>query len=118
MKDVERQLRKEIKEIKELKSVYDKHIFDESNEFYEGQIIGLRTALDLVKKANKEARVGVMDKIAFDYELGNAADGNEIYPSVEDMIKYDPHMRAFDNCKCGIVRVRVYLDKIIKKEKY
>lgn len=50
--------------------------------------------------------IGYMCKVAFDHELGNAADGVKVYPSVEMLLKY--HKPGKD---CGIVKVEVrYLE--------
>jgi len=53
--------------------------------------------------------VGYMDKVDFDYELGEAIDGNKIFPSVEALTKHKPCTRS-----CGIVKVEVRLKEVIQ----
>ena len=50
--------------------------------------------------------IGYMCAIDYDYELGRAAGGNTIYPSVEDLKKNHSMWE-----ECGIVEVKVILVK-------
>ena len=54
--------------------------------------------------------LGYMCRTDFDWELGMAADGNKIFPSVKALKHYRKCVKG-----CGIVRVRVTLDKVITK---
>ena len=53
---------------------------------------------------------GYMCKIDFDFELGAAADGNKVYPSVNALSK--GHDCADD---CGIVEVEVKLVRVVSE---
>lgn len=53
--------------------------------------------------------IGYMDKVDFDYELGEAIDGNKVFPSLEALKKYKPCTRS-----CGIVKVEVRLKEVIQ----
>ena len=50
--------------------------------------------------------------IDFDHELGEAWGGSKVYSSIEDI-------KEHHNCceSCGIVKVKVYYNKTIKKQK-
>ena len=53
-------------------------------------------------------RIGYMDKTDFDYEVGEARGGNNIYPSMQDTKRCQP---CSENC--GIVKVEVkYLETV------
>lgn len=54
--------------------------------------------------------VGYMCKTDFVWELGGAAGGNVVYPSVRDLKRQRPCTK-----ECGIVEVRVRLAKIIEE---
>ena len=60
----------------------------------------------------KRSVVGYMCKIDFDHELGEASDGNRVYPSLACL-------KAARGCWgiCGIVQVCVSLVKVIRKGK-
>lgn len=49
-------------------------------------------------------------KIDWDFELGNACDGNKIYPSIENLKKYHDCWE-----ECGIVEVTVAFSKEIEE---
>ena len=51
-----------------------------------------------------------MDKVDFDEELGNALDGNKVFPSIEDLKEAKPCTR-----QCGIVEVEVILKRVIQE---
>jgi len=57
----------------------------------------------------KRTVIGYMDKVDFDHELGEAIDGNKVFPSVEALRKYKPCCRS-----CGIVEVEVRLKEVIQ----
>jgi len=57
-----------------------------------------------------ELRVGYMNKVGFDEELGNALTGNKIFPSIESLEKSDPGVTT-----CGIVEVEVRLRQVIQE---
>ena len=52
-----------------------------------------------------------MCKIDFDYELGNAAGGNTVYPSLKDLKKNHKCWK-----ECGIVQVEVKKIRTVAKE--
>lgn len=54
-----------------------------------------------------------MDKVDFDHELGEAAGGNRIYPSKEDLVRCQPC-----TAECGVVKVEVRLLKVIQEENF
>ena len=56
----------------------------------------------------KRIVIGFMDKVDFDEELGNAIDGNKIFPSIDALKKFKPCVRS-----CGIVKVEVRLKEVI-----
>ena len=60
-------------------------------------------------------RRGFMCKVDFDHELGDAAGGIRVYPSVEDL------QRCKKCCQedggCGIVEVEVTVTKVVRKDK-
>lgn len=57
--------------------------------------------------------IGYMCKTDWDFELGNALDGNKIYPSQGSLL-------ANRSCiaECGMVEVEVRLRKVIQKEDF
>ena len=61
----------------------------------------------------EEPKIGYMCKIDFDYEVGNAAGGNPIHPSIEDLRRSHDYVDS-----CGIVEVEVVLRKVIKETEF
>jgi len=59
-----------------------------------------------------EVRVGYMCKVDYDWELGEALGGSVVYPSIKDLQRKE---KAHDHC--GIVKVKVTLEEVVKKEK-
>lgn len=57
-------------------------------------------------------RIGYMDKIDYDHELGNAAKGSIVYPSIESL-RENKHCVA----ECGIVKVKVELLEVVDETK-
>lgn len=55
-----------------------------------------------------------MNKIGWDEELGQAMDGNKLYPSIETLIEADPGVDAI----YGIVEVEVRLKRIVKESDF
>lgn len=57
-------------------------------------------------------RTGYMCATDFNYELGHAKGGTEVYPSLDNL-------RINRNCikECGIVKVTVKVDKIVTRGK-
>ena len=55
--------------------------------------------------------VGYMDKVDFDYHLGNDLHGATIYPSVGALRECKPCVKS-----CGIVSVEVRLKEVIQEE--
>lgn len=53
-----------------------------------------------------------MDKVDWDYEVGAAMGGNRVYPSIEDLKRYQPCCED-----CGIVEVEMRLKQVIDKGK-
>lgn len=60
----------------------------------------------------KEPRFGYMCKVDFDWELGEALGGSTIYPNLKD---FKEHVKCHDHC--GIVKVRITEEKVVKKER-
>lgn len=60
-----------------------------------------------------ETKYGYMCKVDFDFELGEVSSGNLIFPSVEDLKK---NMKCVSSC--GIVKVKVELEEVIKEGNY
>jgi len=58
----------------------------------------------------KLPRVGYMCGTDFDHELGNASDGNTIYPSVDALKR---HNKCVD--ECGVVEVEVRYKRTIEQ---
>ena len=56
---------------------------------------------------------GFMDKVDYTEELGNAMDGNRIFPSIEALREAKPCTE-----QCGIVEVRVSLVRVIQESDY
>ena len=75
-------------------------------DFAEGYHWGVKYALT--------RKVGYMDKIDFDYELGLALGGSQIFPSEQDLRENTKH----DLTECGIVKVEVTLLEVIQEEDY
>ncbi len=59
---------------------------------------------------SKNYKIGFMCKVDYDLELENSPDGNEVYPTVLSLKRN----RKCVN-ECGYVKVKIYLDKVIKK---
>lgn len=57
--------------------------------------------------------IGYMCGTDFQHELGIASDGNKIYPSVENLKQ---HKKCWE--ECGIVEVKVTLNKVIVEEDF
>jgi hypothetical protein len=53
---------------------------------------------------------GYMCKTDWECELGNAYDGNKVFPSIKALKE---HYRCVD--ECGIVKVQVRLLRVVKK---
>lgn len=62
----------------------------------------------LTKK--KKPIVGYMCKTDFDHELGNARNGNIVYPTIESLKEH-----RSCTAECGIVSVIVTLEEVIQK---
>ena len=58
---------------------------------------------------SEKVRIGYMCKVDFDFELGEALGGNEIFPSVEDLKE---HRKCTD--ECGVVEVEVRLRAVVE----
>jgi hypothetical protein len=56
---------------------------------------------------------GYMDKVDWDYEIGGAAGGNKVFPSIDDLEYCKPCVQS-----CGIVEVQVKLKRIIKESDF
>lgn len=54
-----------------------------------------------------------MDLVDFYHELGEASDGNRLFPSIKDLKTY---YKCVD--ECGIVEVEVRLKRVVKKSNY
>lgn len=52
--------------------------------------------------------IGYMCKVDFDEELGNAAGGNTVYPTIEDLREHRGCVKD-----CGIVEVEVTLKRVV-----
>lgn len=63
-----------------------------------------------MRKVRKRVVTGYMDKVDFDEELGNAIDGNKVFPSLKALKKYKPCTK-----QCGIVKVEVRLKEVIRE---
>jgi hypothetical protein len=57
--------------------------------------------------------IGYMCKVDYECELGAAAGGNVVYPTVEDLKE---RRRCVD--ECGIVKVAVSLVEVVQEENY
>lgn len=60
-----------------------------------------------------ELRVGYMDKVDFDYEIGNAKGGNKVFPSIKDLKENKPCTK-----ECGIVEVEIRLRRVVEKGRH
>lgn len=60
----------------------------------------------------RKAKYGYMCKTDWDWELGEAPGGVEIYIDIDDLRK---HRSCVDSC--GIVKVKVQLEEIVQSEK-
>lgn len=67
--------------------------------------------LKRTKKIRTPSVVGYMCSVDFDYELGKAAGGVEVYKSVNDLKK---HRHCVD-AECGIYEVIVERKKVLKE---
>lgn len=54
--------------------------------------------------------IGYMCQTNFHFELGEAPDGCMIYPTPEDLKRYEPCVTS-----CGIVKVSVTLEEVVDK---
>jgi len=62
----------------------------------------------------KDTRTGFMCMTDFDHELGDAAGGNRVYPSVEDL--QANKICCTDKHTCGIVEVEVKVVKVLRED--
>ena len=60
-----------------------------------------------------DLRVGYMDKVDFDHELGNAMGGNTVFPSIDDLEENKPCTES-----CGIVEVEIRLRRVIRESDF
>ncbi len=60
----------------------------------------------------KKYKIGYMCQVDFDFELGEAMAGTSVYSSKKDL----KENRKCVN-ECGIVRVKIQLDKVVQKGK-
>ena len=58
----------------------------------------------------KSEATGYMCLIDWEHEIGHATYGNRIFPSVRDLEREHPSVQS-----CGIVRVKITLDEVIRK---
>lgn len=58
-------------------------------------------------------KIVYMDKVDFDYELGEALGGNRVYPSIEDLKKHHSCVKS-----CGIVKVKISLEEVIQESDF
>jgi hypothetical protein len=66
--------------------------------------------IEKVKNMNEERTVtGYMCKVDWDFEIGNASDGNKVFPSVANLKE---HLKCTD--ECGIVEVEVRLKRVMQ----
>jgi len=61
-------------------------------------------------RKNEDFRIGYMDAVDFNFELGEAWGGNIIYPSVKNLKSSHKYVHL-----CGIVKVKVVLLKHVMK---
>lgn len=54
-----------------------------------------------------------MDKVDFDYEVGNDVQGTKIYPSVKSLVE---NRRCVG--ECGIVKIKVELEEVLLTTEY
>ncbi len=74
-----------------------------------------KTAEDRFRQGTEYATrtvTGFMCKVDFDHELGCAAGGNRVYPTMWDPEKNRECVRGREAC-CGIVEVEVRLKRIV-----
>lgn len=64
---------------------------------------------DLLKNGLQPSVTGYMCYIDYCHELGNAAGGNKVYPSLDDLYKHHPMAD-----ECGIVEVEVSVKALVK----
>jgi len=74
-------------------------------------MIGVQLRKRKMSKRDKEPRYGYMCKVDFDWELGCAMGGNDIYPSIKDL-------KENRKCvsECGIVKVKITLEEVIQED--
>jgi hypothetical protein len=53
-----------------------------------------------------------MCQVDFDWELGEALGGSRVYKSVKDLKANEP-----GHDQCGIVKVKVFMEKVVRKER-
>lgn len=58
--------------------------------------------------------IGYMDQVDWDHELGEAPRGSSVYRSVADLKAHSGH----DVNECGIVKVRVTLERVVKQNNF
>jgi hypothetical protein len=66
----------------------------------------------MVKKKKKKVVTGFMCKIEWDYNIGKAASGVTIYPTLETLRRYHGSIE-----ECGIVEVEVSIKEIVEESK-
>jgi hypothetical protein len=58
---------------------------------------------------DEKVRIGYMDKVDFEFKLGEALGGNMVFPSIKDLKE---HRKCSD--ECGIVEVEVRLRSVVE----
>lgn len=62
---------------------------------------------------DKGVVIAYMDKVDWDYEVGGAAGGNKVYPSIDDLEICKPCVAS-----CGMVEVELKLRRVIKESDF
>ncbi len=62
---------------------------------------------------SSDSKICFMDKVDFDYEIGNALGGNQLFASLEDLKKHKGCCH-----QCGIVEVEVVLKKVVQESDF
>jgi hypothetical protein len=57
---------------------------------------------------NNNSRIGYMDYTDFCHELGEASGGNEIFPSLNETLEFNPCAKH-----CGVVKVKIELVEVV-----
>lgn len=60
---------------------------------------------------SKSKVIGYMDKVDFDHELGDNPNGNEVFPTIDAVLRNRKCSRI-----CGIVKVEVTLLEVVQDE--